>query len=514
MPAIGRERRRDVFVYQKKIYFDRIKVYFANGIYYMARQINSTKKNGRIFTPEFVVSNILDFVGYRGPSILKQNIMDNSCGDGAFLKEIVARYCAEALKKHYSLELLKSDLAKFIYGLELDPVQCAICAQNLEYVANQYGVFQVKWNIRCTDSLDVANYNNKMDYVVGNPPYVRVHNISNLQKIKQLTFTKSGMVDLYIAFFEIGLKMLKNTGKLCYITPSSYFTSVAGKTMREYFVKNNLLTKVIDLKHSQVFDATTYNAITLLSKQKNDKKIDYFEYDLSNKNYFFVEELAPEEFFINHKFYFGPKEKLKSLRSIILHTPIFNHHTIEVKNGFATLYDNFFIQDSFPFEDYIIPILKSSTGKWKKCFFPYKNGQLIPLKTLEKNKLIKQYYEQNKDNLTSRDINSKDFWWGFGRTQGLKDINKIKYSINSLVKTIKDIKLIPCKEGEGTYSGLYILTDLNLAQLKQILISQNFIDYISMLGKYKNGGCYTFSSKDLKAFLEYSVLKIQEQKYA
>lgn len=480
----------------------------------MARQINSTKKNGRIFTPEFIVSNILDFVGYRGPSVLKQNIMDNSCGDGAFLKEIVARYCVEALKKHYSLELLKSDLEKFIYGLELDPVQCAICAQNLEYVANQYGVFQVKWNIRCTDSLDVANYNNKMDYVVGNPPYVRVHNISNLQKIKQLTFTKSGMVDLYIAFFEIGLKMLKNTGKLCYITPSSYFTSVAGKTMREYFVKNNLLTKVIDLKHSQVFDATTYNAITLLSKQKNDKKIDYFEYDLSNKNYFFVEELAPEEFFINHKFYFGPKEKLKSLRSIILHTPIFNHHTIEVKNGFATLYDNFFIQDSFPFEDYIIPILKSSTGKWKKCFFPYKNGQLIPLKTLEKNKLIKQYYEQNKDNLTSRDIDSKDFWWGFGRTQGLKDINKIKYSINSLVKTIKDIKLIPCKEGEGTYSGLYILTDLNLAQLKQILISQNFIDYISMLGKYKNGGCYTFSSKDLKAFLEYSVLKIQEQKYA
>ncbi|WP_428041293.1 hypothetical protein, partial [Candidatus Avelusimicrobium fimicolum] len=65
--ACDRARKAErCFCLSKKIYFDRIKVYFANGIYYMARQINSTKKNGRIFTPEFIVSNILDFVGYRG----------------------------------------------------------------------------------------------------------------------------------------------------------------------------------------------------------------------------------------------------------------------------------------------------------------------------------------------------------------------------------------------------------------------------------------------------------------
>lgn len=61
---------------------------------------------------------------------------------------------------------------------------------------------------------------NQFDLVVGNPPYVRIHNIEvNLQGF---TFCQQGMSDLYIAFYEIGLKLLMPSrfplcnGKKCF----------------------------------------------------------------------------------------------------------------------------------------------------------------------------------------------------------------------------------------------------------------------------------------------------------
>jgi adenine-specific DNA-methyltransferase len=61
-----------------------------------------------------------------------------------------------------------------------------------------------------------------MDYVVGNPPYVRVHNLrENYEDIKAFSFSKKGMTDLFIVFFEIGFKMLNKTGKMSYISPTS-----------------------------------------------------------------------------------------------------------------------------------------------------------------------------------------------------------------------------------------------------------------------------------------------------
>jgi len=45
----------------------------------------------------------------------------------------------------------------------------------------------------------------------------------------------------------------------------------------------------------------------------------------------------------------------------------------EVKNAFATLADDIFIADKFPFNSSdIIKVVKSSTGEMKECIFPYR----------------------------------------------------------------------------------------------------------------------------------------------
>ena len=55
--------------------------------------ITTEKANGRVYTPDYIVKNLLDLAGYYEENILKKHVVDNSCGDGAFLVEIVDRYC-------------------------------------------------------------------------------------------------------------------------------------------------------------------------------------------------------------------------------------------------------------------------------------------------------------------------------------------------------------------------------------------------------------------------------------
>ena len=49
-----------------------------------------TKRNGQVFTPRYIVEMMLDFCGYKDTNILCKHLMDNSCGDGAFLCSSVA----------------------------------------------------------------------------------------------------------------------------------------------------------------------------------------------------------------------------------------------------------------------------------------------------------------------------------------------------------------------------------------------------------------------------------------
>ena len=463
--------------------------------------LSTEKINGRFYTPEFIVNNILDLSGYHGQSILKKHVIDNSCGDGAFLIVIVDRYCNEFLKLNNDLRILSEELSEYIHGIEIDENESKMCIENLNNIIRKYGLNRVNWDINCTDTLTVDRYNGKMDFVLGNPPYVRVHNLGrSFDNIKKFSFAQNGMTDLYIVFYEIGLRMLNENGVLGYITPSSFFNSVAGEYMRLHLVNNNLLDKIVNLKHFQAFTATTYTAITILRNNRQKNTTDYYQFEDKNNFPFYVDTLSIEDYFINGNFYFANKRKLDELKTILNYNTVKNFFA--VKNGFATLADKFFISN-FDFGVFTIPIIKASTGKQYKCLFPYSKGKLVPFEDLTTNSSIKSHFEDNKELLLRRSLEKNSEWYGFGRTQGINDVYRCKYSINTLIKTQSDLKLIKCDKGVGVYSGLYIVTDVSESELKEMLYSEDFVSYISLLGKYKNGGYYTFSSKDLKNYLEY-----------
>ena len=463
------------------------------------------KHRGKIYTPDYLVDVILDQGKYVDGNINKKHVIDNSCGDGQFMIHIVDRYCRDYLKNTEDLKQLKNELETYIHAIEIEEEEIKLCKDRCDQVAQIYGIKDVKWDFENTDAMKCEKYNEKMDFVVGNPPYVRVHNLDNdFDSVKTFLFGNGGMTDLYIVFYEIGLKMLNSNGILTYITPSSFFTSVAGMNMRNYLIDNQLLEELCDLKHFQPFNAITYTTIVTLNKSKKCENVNYYEFDEKNLKPYKVDTLNISDYYINKNFYFSTIDKLKLLKKIFYNT---KKADVSIKNGYATLADKIFIKD-FNFESkYIIPIVKASRAKWTKAFYPYdENGKLLSEEEIKKDKEMYSYILSEKENLEKRSLENEKNWFAYGRSQAINDTYKDKISINTLIKSSSDLKIVDVKSGNGVYSGLYILSEnIDGDKIKEVLLDKEFGDYISLLGKYKNGGCYTFSSKDVKYYLDYKL---------
>lgn len=471
------------------------------------------KQSGQVFTPLYLVCDILNAAGYVENNIRKKHIIDNSCGNGAFLSAIVQRYILEFLKESKDATKLKKELETYIHGIELDSIAYKECIENLNDLVKDSDLKNVHWDILNTDSLSVNKYDGKMDFVVGNPPYVRVHNLENYDAVKQFKFAEGGMTDLYLVFYEIGFNMLKKGGKLCYITPSSWINSVAGSVLRQYALDTHSLVRLIDLEHYQAFDATTYTMISLFQKNTAHETFTYGIYKPNNEHTFHlvVEDLTIEETMINGVMYLANHKTLQELRTI--QTTCF-HKYVEVKNGFATLADKVFIRSEFPFEEFVIPTIKASTGKWYKAFFPYdSNGKPLSKEVIFANPEIAQYLDNNAiELLKGRAKELTPDWYLFGRTQALKDVSANKYAINTILIDKNSIKLNKVPSGSGIYSGLYILTEVTEDILRKALITDEFIQYVATLKKYKSGGYYTFNSKELEQYLNYKLSNLFNDK--
>ena len=466
---------------------------------------DNIKQKGRVYTPEYLVNIILDYVGYNGDCLLKKHIIDNSCGDGAFLIEIVKRYCNIFNNIGIDNNVLKNELETYIHGIEIDKTEFEKCCKNLDKLVLEYGLNDVKWDIVNADTLTVSKYNNKMDYVVGNPPYVRVHNLNeNFNLIKNFKFTQTGMTDLFLVFIEIGFNMMSENGKMCVITPSSWLNSVAGKCLRNYIIEKQCLNGVIDLEHFQPFEVATYTLISRYSFKKSET-VEYNTFNSNSITKEFCCNIPLNEMNIDNVFYIGDRKTLQKLREIRLGN---YPKKVCVKNGFVTSADNVFIGEN-NFSGITIDVIKSSTGNWYKCIFPYDEYSKELSITEIKNKYIDVYnYLLKNKNILSKGNRKKD-WYLFSRTQGIKDVQKDKISINYLIKDVSDVKLFPVKKGKGVFGGMYILSS-DYKEIESIVRSEDFVNYIKALKKYKSGGYYTYSSKDVEIYINYKLFKLKK----
>lgn len=487
--------------------------------------------NEQVFTPRWLAEMMLDEVGYdRGHGILDKTIMDNSCGEGVFLVAAVARILPLVSDK--TPEEKAELLGRLIHGIEKDGTLCSRTIANLDAAAAEHDVTDVKWDIRHADALDVvAEHTGSYDFVVGNPPYANVHDLGadTLSKMKQSDFCKDGMTDLYLVFFEIGYKMLRKGGRLIYITPSSWTNSVAGRGFRNFLCKEDCLESFIHMRHHQVFDnAQVYTAITKLHKKLSvphynpslgdcpeGRMVTVKEYDPDDKLRFCVIQRLPLYSFtfngrLNGNMYFERDSVIGKLTEIDEGTP---YRRVRVQNGFATLNDKLFVIEDkdlskihYTVTD-LIPVVKASTGERKNIIFPYRfeDGRAVPKEWYELSIATKEYIVNRIDELGQQGkMFENNKCWLYGRTQALNDVAKSEnvVTLNNLIRTKEDVKTVHLDGIFGVYGGFYAIADgLTVEKLRNIVATDEFVNYIKALGHYKSGGYYTFTSKEAEAYI-------------
>ena len=468
---------------------------------------NIQKVKGQVFTPAVMVSAMLDWCGYYGSQILGRHVADNSCGDGAFLVQVVCRYLEAARAEGLNDMTIRRHLQIYIHGMDCDREAVGQCRVRLDEVAAAFGFTGIRWKVYYMDSLSCRLFNGMMHYVIGNPPYVRLHNLQGItsELLHDYTFTDKGAVDLYLAFFELGFRMLHPEGQLCYITPVSWIYSKAGKAMRKYIMQQRNLLEIVDLEHHQVFDGVcTYTLVSRFSGSSCGPMFRYARYNPETGIKQAVDDLSLSEVCMDDCFCMADKETLKLVRAIDNAT---TDTGIQVRNGFATLADSVFIGESVPDSPYTIPVLKASTGKWSRCFFPYDSeGRPIPLEVLRKHRTLSKWLTANQSKLKDRDIRQVG-WWLFGRSQAVNSVAQPKLAVNALVRDQADLKVSFVEPGQGVYSGYYVTAEdsSQLQRIHEVLMDDTFIRYIRSLKKYKSGGYYTFSAVDVSRYLHFMV---------
>lgn len=486
------------------------------------------KQQGQYMTPPFIVNMILNSIDFNGKSILNKKIMEPSFGNGIFLQEIVRRII-EVCPKQIVCKILNEN----IYGIEKDESLYKETIKNLNFILNQNKLPSIEWKhlVNGDTLLIYKDYINKFDYVVGNPPFVNIHNIKKEYRniTKEFRFT-DGTIDLYVIFYEIGIQLLNKDGILGFITPNSFIINKSQKKFRDYLLKETLLKEIYNFKYSKIFeDAQTYTCICILNhKEKNF--LCYKEYNYDNllvcENLLYSEInknpwiLGKKEdvIFLNE----NQKKKLK-LKDIAI-----------VQNGIATNRDNIYIHKFYEDEKCSIPYMGTHLNKKRDVWFldnnkiykiestiihrvvkesrfngkidnsyviyPYKKDKLIDEKTFIKEyPLCYSYLYSKKDELAKRNMDKNTDWYAFARTQGIQNMDKKKVIIKHLFS--KNQKIIPYLLDEDiiVYGGIYTTSE-NLENIMQIYSSNDFQKYCSLVGRDMQNAFIGLSSSMIKHF--------------
>lgn len=480
------------------------------------------KAEGQYMTPDGIVSMILNTIGYNGQHVLEKTILEPSFGDGAFLINIVSRIITEGKKTGLSEYRIAEIIQDNVFGIEKDRALYTRAIERLNSLLEVYGIPNVVWNnLLCGDTLKLyKEFGRKMDYVVGNPPYVRIHNIPEEYRdiVKDFRFI-DGMIDLYIVFYEVGLFLLNETGKLGYISPNSFMKNTSQKKFRNYLVENKYISAIYDFKASKIFEnADTYTCICILNKNKKrvDFSVDYKEFSMYQP---IVENKFTYEYFkdklLDKAWNLSSDEDIRFLEDN-KKLPIKVQNMAIVQNGIATNRDAVYVISVYLDKNLTIPYMGIHSDRKKTVYFKDKNGIFRSIESTILHRCVKasrydgkidntyiifpyektvkpRFFTRNDeeiesgyqplteeklkksfpkayeyllsfwDDLTTRDMDKNASWFLFGRSQGLQNSCYKKVVFKHVInKATPKIEPHIIESDVIVYSGMYTTIDINL----------------------------------------------------
>ncbi|MSR65546.1 MAG: hypothetical protein EXS18_07185 [Verrucomicrobiae bacterium] len=112
------------------------------------------------------------------------------------------------------------------------------------------------------------------DAIIGNPPYVRPHNLSDDDKEyfwkHYETFTHKS--DLYCCFIEQSTRLLRESGLFSYIVSRGWLRLNSFQELRKLFLSKYQIYQLVDLPDNVFEDAQVSTCIFVVEKDRSDKK--------------------------------------------------------------------------------------------------------------------------------------------------------------------------------------------------------------------------------------------------
>lgn len=233
--------------------------------------LKSRKKSGSERTPNDIVCYMLDLIGYQGSRILEKRITDPACGTGTFIAQIVDRII-DVTKESDKIALTDKFISgNCIMAYDTKPSNVFVTKIVISALLAYRGcISSIEDVVRLMDGLpvycsDYLTVHDKTDFIIGNPPYIRLQNLSNANReyIKNNYASATGRFDIYTCFLENGDRNLKPNGKMCLITSNKYLTANYGVGLRQYLSDVGHVRKIVDLFDTKFFGAAVLPAIIL-----------------------------------------------------------------------------------------------------------------------------------------------------------------------------------------------------------------------------------------------------------
>lgn len=219
-------------------------------------EYNSAQKlRGGYYTPKALTDYILNWAFEDGP---KLNILEPSCGDGAFLeslinkKELVNAKCT-------AIELETGEAIKAKKLVENYP---NIDVRNSDFFKEYY------------ENL----YSEKYDLIIGNPPYIRYQYLTAEQReVQSQILIKNGMksnklINAWVSFVVACVEILKSNGKIGLVIPAELLQVAYAEDLR-LFLSNNLSKITVITFRELVFPDVQQEVVVLLG-EKYERGVD------------------------------------------------------------------------------------------------------------------------------------------------------------------------------------------------------------------------------------------------
>ena len=424
-------------------------------------------------------------------------------------------------KEHNDKEEIKSEIQHIYDDIILEQIKGDPELENSYYeLQNETSKPFILWQLYFPK---VFRDNGGFDIVIGNPPYVKVQNLTHdtIDILKANYDTAWKRIDMSTLFIELGYKLINSEGTVNYITSNQFLSTEYGRKMREFFVEKQAVRQIVDFGDLRVFEnAMTYVSIFFVAKRKNSKFtyarikelpfIAPIEFDLMD-----IQSLSGEAWSL------GNNDVGKVLGKIINNASCMLSSVAKPSYGIVTGKDDvlmFDLDEKVDIEDeLILPVIRaqgcdrySDAFPSKKVVYPYEfqnsNTSLIELDNIKTKfpKMYKYIMENSvplKERKDSRNLfGDRVGWYGLVRFGQLETFMKPKIVTPGEVKHNKFC--IDNTKSGFTGARVFAITvedeTVDIRYLLALLNSKVVEFFMHHTASLKAGGYYSYSTSALE----------------